>query len=273
MCHTGKMKTRVKPKLSKYGFYQILLFAVIGCSTVGENKAEPDILHVYKTYNQRVDRVLASLLKANTDLCPKTKPDSGARLHRLADYPKRLRPTAKTLFMARDTPTLFYTLPDSPAAKVGLQPGDEVDEAHLNTLGKDNIICAYGFKIRFEQDANAYADGANIIVTSGLLRAIDDETLSLVLAHELAHNVRAHAGKPIKDEFEREADRYALYFLARAGLDYQNVAHLRAATYQPHQGRVLPSPSRKNRQAYFKTIIKEIDTLIAKGRPLNPTKP
>ncbi|HHL43334.1 MAG TPA: hypothetical protein ENJ42_06950 [Hellea balneolensis] len=247
--------------------------ALFACESMRTPPTDTEILDSYKAYNQRVDRVLAPLLKANTDLCPKTKPDSGARLHRLADYPKRLRPTAKTLFMARDTPSVFYTLPDSPAAKAGLKPGDEVDEAHLNTIGKENIICAYGFKIRFEQDANAYADGANIIVTSGLLRAIDDETLSLVLAHELAHNVRAHAGKPLKDEFEREADRYALYFLARAGLDYQNVAHLHAATHQPHQGRAQLSPSRKNRQAYFKTIIKEIDALITKGRPLNPTKP
>ena len=44
-------------------------------------------------------------------------------------------------------------------------------------------------------EVNAYTDGKNIAVTSGMLRFASDEELSLIIAHELAHCVEKHVRK------------------------------------------------------------------------------
>jgi hypothetical protein len=79
----------------------------------------------------------------------------------------------------------------------------------------------------------ASSDGARVTVSAEIMDfAASDDELALVLAHEFAHNILGHnkdhssqriagedrSGKRTRDR-EREADRWALYLMARAGYD------------------------------------------------------
>ncbi|HYZ48710.1 MAG TPA: M48 family metallopeptidase, partial [Sphingomonas sp.] len=80
---------------------------------------------------------------------------------------------------------------------------------------------------------SASSDGARITVSAEIVEfAQSDDELALVMAHELSHNILGHnrgyaaqriAGTDLSGargrDHEREADRWALYLLARAGYD------------------------------------------------------
>jgi Zn-dependent protease with chaperone function len=103
----------------------------------------------------------------------------------------------------------------------------------------------------FSPMVNAFADGTTVNFTRGLLRAMpSDSSVSMVVAHELAHNCQGHieakktnamggllldllaasagvntqgafsnaAANAFSVDFEREADYVGLYYLARAGV-------------------------------------------------------
>lgn len=103
----------------------------------------------------------------------------------------------------------------------------------------------------FSPMVNAWADGTSINFTRGLIRAMPaDASISMVVAHELAHNCQGHieakrtnavggllldllaasagvntqgaftdfAARAYSVDFEREADYVGLYYLARAGV-------------------------------------------------------
>jgi len=103
----------------------------------------------------------------------------------------------------------------------------------------------------FSPMVNAWADGTSINFTRGLIRAMPaDASISMVVAHELAHNCQGHieskrtnamggllldllaasagvntqgaftdfAARAYSADFEREADYVGLYYLARAGV-------------------------------------------------------
>lgn len=109
--------------------------------------------------------------------------------------------------------------------------------------------CAYTVDIGNAPHVNAYADGRRIMVTAGLLADLSDQELAVILAREIAHNVQLHANtmqlratmtsiidtllppkpdlsgfagsaglKSMDEKLDQEADRIALYMLARAGM-------------------------------------------------------
>jgi membrane-associated protease RseP (regulator of RpoE activity) len=58
------------------------------------------------------------------------------------------------------------------------------------------LICRYPVHIVDKDQINAFADGEQIVITTGMLRfAHNDTELGLVIAHELAHNVMGHIDK------------------------------------------------------------------------------
>ncbi len=110
--------------------------------------------------------------------------------------------------------------------------------------------CAFAVEIGNAPHVNAYTDGRRIMVTTGMLDVLSDAELSIILAREIAHGALRHARtmqttatmagvidallplrpdlsafagsaglKPMEDKLDQEADRLALYMLARAGLD------------------------------------------------------
>lgn len=98
--------------------------------------------------------------------------------------------------------------------------------------------CASRFQLQPGTKLNASADGTYVQVSGALVEfATRDDELALILAHELAHNILGHKAKldaagvsrglfagmgrngaRIR-ETEAEADRLALYLMARAGYD------------------------------------------------------
>ena len=109
--------------------------------------------------------------------------------------------------------------------------------------------CAFAIDIGHAPQVNAYADGRRIMLTQGMLDYLTaDDELAAIVAREIAHNVQKHAAtmklaatmsgiidallpltpdlKPFAgsaglrafdDKLDQEADRIALYMLARAG--------------------------------------------------------
>jgi Zn-dependent protease with chaperone function len=111
--------------------------------------------------------------------------------------------------------------------------------------------CAFSMEIGNTTQVNAYADGRRIMVTRGMLDFFShDEELAVILAREIAHNVLQHSGslqmaattasvidallplqpdpaalsgrgglRPLPAKLDQDADRLAMYLLARAGYD------------------------------------------------------
>ena len=110
--------------------------------------------------------------------------------------------------------------------------------------------CAFTVDIGNAPHVNAYSDGRRIMVTAGLLAEVSDQELAVILAREIAHNIQLHATtmqtratmasiidtllppkpdlsgfagsaglKTMDEKLDQEADRIALYMLARAGFN------------------------------------------------------
>lgn len=188
--------------------------------------------------------------------------------------------------------------PGSPAEIVGFEPGDRIigidgepvtakflsemmkkmseKPRAIVTVSRDGVTdgpvdvaingvlgCSYQVLYSDGQALNAMADGERIIITRGMERfARNDDELSLVIAHEFAHNIMEHSSKKKQNavagtfaglaldllaasqgvnlgatrafgsagaqmhtvEFEQEADYVAMYLLARAGKPTASVA-------------------------------------------------
>ncbi len=167
--------------------------------------------------------------------------------------------------------------------------------------------CAFAIDIGNAPHVNAYADGRRIMVTQGLLDSLPaDEELAAILAREIAHNVQKHAAtmklaatqagiidallplnpdlrpfagsaglRPMDDKLDQEADRLALYLLARAG--YAPDAALRAmqklAQFAPASmpnGYTAFHPWTEERAALMRTTLAEIRQKQAAKKVLVP---
>lgn len=121
-----------------------------------------------------------------------------------------------------------------------------------------DTACAFGFVAQKDDALNAYADGKAIYITTAMMRfAASDDELSVVVAHEIAHNAMRHidakernsgfgallgavldvaaaangvntggdfssmgaqaGATAFSQDFEREADYVGMYILARSG--------------------------------------------------------
>ena len=198
------------------------------------------------------------VLTANADLCPKVRAAIGVKTHILKSYPKRLRSAAGRVLGADDTSRIFHIADGSPASLAGFKRGDiilndagepaKLDGNSWDALladktvnvrrGTDNIAitveptsaCDYTLKLSSSGVINAYADGRNITITSGMMAfAKSDDELALIIGHELGHNTMGHIRKIIGNyifsfggtrytrPFESEADYVGLYYMTRAG--------------------------------------------------------
>ena len=113
------------------------------------------------------------------------------------------------------------------------------------------LACAFAVDVGNTQNVNAYADGRRILLTRGLLDWLsNDEDAAVIIAREIAHNVLQHSKqlqqmatlsividnlllfkpdqvaanssngiKITPEKMDQEADRLALFMLARAGYD------------------------------------------------------
>lgn len=175
------------------------------------------------------------LLKLAPIACEnKTRYRLGVLLHSLEQYSDHQKPAAKSLYQFDNAVQVNHVLTQGPA--VGhLQHGDKLvaingsllSGAHTTQLKiiKDALrsgtpvklqfwrheeqqqttitpeqVCDYPVLLRNSDMVNAYADGSNIIITSGLMRyAEKDSELAMIIAHEMAHNSQQHIWKRLKN--------------------------------------------------------------------------
>ncbi len=205
-------------------------------------------------------------------------------------WPKDYHDAAQAAFNLGDPIQVLHVVPEGPAAIAGVKVGDVLLEVAGKTVptgkkatektaqlltetlvvgqesslrvrreGQDTNLrmvpiaaCNYGVALTGGDEINAYADGTNIYITSGMLRFAESDTeVSTVLSHELAHNAMGHIGKKttnyllgsifdvvaaaygvntqgafgkmgantFSQDFEAEADYVGLYVMTVAGQD------------------------------------------------------
>ena len=157
------------------------------------------------------------------------------------------------------------------------------------------LACAFTIDVGNAQHLNAYADGRRILLTRGLLDWLsNDEDVAVIIAREIAHNVLQHAkqlqqvatlssvidnlllfkpdqaaansGNGIKivlEKMDQEADRLALFMLARAGYDLANFVNVMQRLAQAPNASLANSyltlhPWTESRQSLIQTTINEI---------------
>ncbi len=91
--------------------------------------------------------------------------------------------------------------------------------------------CGGKLALRNSSTLNAWADGKNILVTTGMANlSRNDDEMSFVIAHEMAHNILGHSQDGAAQRFfgiakarrgEIEADRYAVRLMSQAGYEPQ----------------------------------------------------
>lgn len=126
-------------------------------------------------------------------------------------------------------PRVWFTVPGSPGELAGLKEGDEIvsingmevyskaerdmvaaklrekngDAEHVYVVNapggkrevraKSELACDYPAKIKDSAVVNAYADGKNVYVTTGMMDFVkNDDELAGVMGHENAHDFRGH---------------------------------------------------------------------------------
>ena len=167
--------------------------------------------------------------------------------------------------------------------------------------------CAFSMEIGHAPLVNAYADGRRIMITRGMLDFLGgDEELAVILAREMAHNVLQHAAaqqmtataasvidallplqpdaaalasrgglRPMPAKADQEADRLAMYLLARAGYDPAITARTMeklAQAYPASQNNTYTAlhPWTSERRQSIQTTLNEIRQKQMSKNPLLP---
>jgi hypothetical protein len=253
-----------------------------------QTAAAADMLTKMAAQQDRIYRVAAPLLINNADLCKSHARNLlGFTAKNRYSFGTDYADAAHLAFDMDERLQVTNVLAGSGAAKAGLKVGDDLVAAGGKPLpagphalsgagavfgplvaSQANIplsierggnprqitvpvtrACAFAVELGNADNVNAYADGARIAVTRGMLGFTQgDDELAYVLADGLAHNLLGHAAtqratigsmidnltrvkpddslligsggiKALLAEQDAAADRLALYMLARAGYD------------------------------------------------------
>jgi hypothetical protein len=167
--------------------------------------------------------------------------------------------------------------------------------------------CAFSMEIGHAPQVNAYADGRRIMITRGMLDFLSaDEELAVILAREIAHNVLQHTAtqqmtatvaslidallplqpdaaslasrgglRPMPAKADQEADRMAMYLLARAGYDPAAVERTIAKLAQSYPASLTNTytalhPWAPERRQSMQTTLSEIRQKQTSKNPLLP---
>lgn len=295
---------------------------------------------------ERLQKITDKIVLANTDLCgKKVAPFFGFTVSSIDSFPKPYQSMAQKLYGVEKQPTVTYISPKSPAVSklkktdLILKINDQSISAGKSGLHKMNAVfsdkklidqtvtltidragktqnisivpkaaCAAKPVVAQGANINAYADGNNIIVTTGMMEfAKSDNELALVVGHELAHNSRKHieakqgnaligmilggvitgvtgvnvmglgsdlGGMAFSQGFEAEADYVGLYHTSRAGYSISN-----APNFWRRMGAKNPAgihlagtthPSTAKRFVALENTVKEINSKRSKKQALIP---
>ncbi|MCF6220376.1 MAG: M48 family metalloprotease [Robiginitomaculum sp.] len=219
---------------------------LLGCASAPPSLTYREQLDIYKDMKIRLYQVARPIKIAGVGVCENTAIDKGKSYHSLHDYPEKLRPVAESYWGLSEKLKLLF----------------EKQSSNISN-------CQAPLILDYDKAPNAYTDGESIFVTPALLNKVDDLALSLIIAHELAHIVLNHVDKEQSEELEREADRFALFMLAIAELDYRKATLQDAASKPPHKNGQKYLDTSK-REIYFREVVAEIDKLKEEGKALVP---
>lgn len=220
-------------------------------------KAQDDVLQQFLDLNAALENTAYRILTANVSECPETGPTAGLFVHTSLDFPEDMRDEAKARLAIGPMPFVRHIVPGSPAEKSGLKVGDEIltigdidmidgersrqfyevvsrgewstgatrlkyrrgDETETTQIVPQRS-CAYPVQLFFADIVNAYTDGEEIWVTTELVNSIaEEESLAMIIAHELAHATQGHIFKTPTKAFELDADRLGMKYILAAGYD------------------------------------------------------
>lgn len=203
-------------------------------------------------YAIRVERVASAIRLQGAPLCgEELAPVLGVVVSDVNELPWALHEPARERLGVDRHARVLWVAPGLAAGRAGIREGDailsvnglrmrsaaqfrayrpEPDEALsllLDRRGESLRVdverdsgCASVVDVHMDPAINAWADGENLVVTTGFLRHFpDDDHLALVIGHELAHNQLDHASSRKGHYDEADADYLGAYFAARAGYD------------------------------------------------------
>lgn len=287
--------------------------------------------------------LLAEASALNPD---EAEPTCGFLIHSLESYRENFREAAVRYWNLDKQIAVRYVAPQFPAASCGLCAGDRITSINgkpvagatledlkktvaemkpvegkplelavnrngeviqMNIEGKS--YCPYPVFLFTSDKINAFSDGKNILLTTGMYRmAQTDEELAVILSHEIAHNLMKHrkqlaekaapgtvldvivsvalgvstngtfgnmVAASYSKDFEREADYVGLYLTARAGYDISDAANLWRRMAIEHPSTIENSyssshPSNPERFIAIEKAVKEINEKKQLGVPLVP---
>jgi hypothetical protein len=299
-------------------------------------------LEKVKERYERLQKVGYPILKNNADLCENTVNSLGIIFNAYASEEKYSE-IEKEVYEIDDKLKLTFVIPSSAAFKSGLRNNDEIlsingidatqniEKFHkdldilrkksetlnvtykrkdiVDTLSFDpELICNYPILLVQNDSVNAFANGSQIGITTGMIRfAQKDEELGLVIAHELGHNIMDHVSKlrtnsllgtivdlaaayygvntqgifgqagamMYSQEFEAEADYVGIYYMERAGYSIENVADFWRSMAVEHPGSINPShasthPATPERFLEINAAVVEIGVKKELNQPIIP---
>jgi hypothetical protein len=243
----------------------------------------------FLTNNVRLGQISYPLLKSAAAFCgDEQRSGIGVEVANKYMFPKQLHGAVSDMWGLDDELYIVGVSEDGPAARAGLRFGDRIvqigekevksgkkaadsflklmrsDEGSNEVLltierqeeilkvGVDpETVCDFNVLLSVNDSVNAFADGRNVFVTTGMIRfAGTDHELAVVLGHEIAHNAMDHVDKmrgnaavgsffdivaaaagvntggafgnmaagAFSQDFEAEADYVGLYLMARSGI-------------------------------------------------------
>ena len=223
----------------------------------------------------------------------------GDRLISAGSKPLPSGPNASTLAGAVFGPLV--------AGHASLPMGIERDGASKQLTIPVTRACGFGIELGNADNFNSYADGTRVMVTRGMIGFIrDDDELAYLLAKGMAHNILGHAAsqrnastigsiidnlvavkpdtsmligsggiKAMPQDLDAAADRLAIYLLARAGYNIDDVSPFvkRLAATHPAtvlNGYVANHPATAFRVAAIEKAVTEVKGKQAGKKPLLP---
>lgn len=259
--------------MKRFAFIALIL---VGCTSLETSLPETDLLAIQKEQvaqesaafeeitrlRERLDKVANKVLRANSDLCNKTAPDTGIFTQTLKSFPKELREGARRELGLGDDPVITYIRPLSPGDRAGLKIGDQLYGESGRPLGAPSKAfslhleqgldihrsrqsvreaisievepaCNFPALLRMSPTINAYANGRTIVVTAGMMNFVkSDDELAYIIGHELAHNTHSHIRKSVTNYIlSLGGTRYTRIFEAEA--DYVGLYYMVRAGYDP----------------------------------------
>jgi hypothetical protein len=305
------------------------------------------------TYQKRLSDLAYPILASATPLCgDDASPHLGVRFANRHVYEDEWREAAERALALGDTIQVVTVTDSSAADRAGLEPGDRLvrvdgwavpagEEAvealseRLDTALEDageairivhgrgderrtaevtpDVVCDYPVQVLRASRLNAFADGDAIYVTTTMMRFADDDELSVVLAHELAHNAMGHieaqqqnailggilgaladiaaatqgyntggayaaqgaelGSMSHSQDFEREADYVGLYAMALAGLPLDGAPQFWRQMAQENPETIDFAHTHPTSAARFLRMEKAVDEIHRKQEEGVPLRP